>query len=380
MNSKSIISFIRELYGNANGFIPLHAPVFQGNEKKYLEECIDTTFVSSVGKFVDSFEEKTAQYTGAKYAIVCVNGTNALHIALQLSGVTADDEVITQPLTFIATANSIVYAGATPVFVDVDKDTMGLSPKALLSFLENSAEVRNKQCFNKKTGRRIKACMPMHTFGHACRIEEIIDICNVYHIELVEDAAEAMGSFYKGKHLGTFGKIGAISFNGNKIMTTGGGGIILTNDEEMAKKAKHLTTQAKLPHKWEFVHDEIGYNYRMPNLNAAVGLAQLEQLNSFLENKRKTAEAYKQFFVKMNIPFFVERAEEKCNYWLNAIILKDKTERDSFLIESNENKVMTRPIWKLMNHLPMFKNCPKGDLSNAEWLEERVVNIPSSVK
>lgn len=375
-----IITFIRELYQEPTDFIPLHSPVFQGNEKKYLEECIDTTFVSSVGKFVDSFEEKTTQYTGSKYAVVCVNGTNALHIALQLSGVKAGDEVITQPLTFIATTNAIVYAGATPIFVDVDKDTMGLSPVALELFLKENAEIINGECFNKKTKKRIKACMPMHTFGHACRIEEIIEICQKYHIEVVEDAAEAMGSFYKEKHLGTFAKIGAISFNGNKIMTTGGGGMILTNDETIAKKAKHITTQAKVPHQWEFFHDEIGYNYRMPNLNAAVGVAQLEQLNLFLENKRKTAKLYQEFFSSLSIPFFTERENEKCNFWLNAIVLENKEQREDFLKETNANGVMTRPIWRLMNQLPMFVNCFKGDLTNAQWLEDRVVNIPSSVR
>lgn len=380
MNIPETISFIRDLYGKKEDFIPLHAPTFAGNEKKYLNECIDTTFVSSVGKFVDLFEQKIAEYTAAKQAVVCVNGTNALHIALKISGVEKGDEVITQPLTFIATTNAIVYAGAVPVFVDVDKDTMGLSPKSLEQFLQANAELRANECYHKQTNRRIKACMPMHTFGHACRIEEIMDICERYHIEVVEDAAEAMGSYYKGKHLGSFAKIGAISFNGNKTITTGGGGVILTNDETIGKHAKHLTTQAKLPHAWEFVHDEIGYNYRMPNINAALGVAQLEQLDHFLANKRTTAEAYKNYFQKQGIAFFAERAEERCNYWLNAIILKNKEERDAFLTESNAKAVMTRPIWQLMNRLPMFKDSPKTDLSNAEWLEARVVNIPSGVR
>ena len=380
MNIPETISFIRDLYGKKEDFIPLHAPTFAGNEKKYLNECIDTTFVSSVGKFVDLFEQKIAEYTAAKQAVVCVNGTNALHIALKISGVEKGDEVITQPLTFIATTNAIVYAGAVPVFVDVDKDTMGLSPKSLEQFLQANAALRANECFHKQTNRRIKACMPMHTFGHACRIEEIMDICERYHIEVVEDAAEAMGSYYKGKHLGSFAKIGAISFNGNKTITTGGGGVILTNDETIGKHAKHLTTQAKLPHAWEFVHDEIGYNYRMPNINAALGVAQLEQLDHFLANKRTTAEAYKNYFQKQGIAFFAERAEERCNYWLNAIILKNKEERDAFLTESNAKAVMTRPIWQLMNRLPMFKDSPKTDLSNAEWLEARVVNIPSGVR
>lgn len=380
MNIHQTIAFIRDLYGEKEAFIPLHAPTFAGNEKKYLEECIDTTFVSSVGKFVDLFEQKVAEYTAAKYAVVCVNGTNALHIALKLSGVEEGDMVITQPLTFIATTNAIVYAGAVPAFVDVDKDTMGLSPTSLERFLQDNAQLRNGACYHKQTGRRIKACLPMHTFGHACRIEEIIAICEHYHIAVVEDAAEAMGSYYKSKHLGTFAPIGAISFNGNKTITTGGGGMILTNDENIAHRAKHLTTQAKLPHAWEFVHDEIGYNYRMPNINAALGVAQLEQLDGFLANKRATAEAYKAYFEKQGIAFFAERENEKCNYWLNAIILKDKEERNAFLTEANAQGVMSRPIWQLMNRLPMFVNCERGDLSNAEWLEARVVNIPSGVR
>ena len=380
MNIPETIAFIRDLYGEKDAFIPLHAPTFAGNEKKYLEECIDTTFVSSVGKFVDLFEQKVAEYTAAKYAVVCVNGTNALHIALKLSGVEEGDMVITQPLTFIATTNAIVYAGAVPAFVDVDKDTMGRSPTSLERFLQDNTQLRNGACYHKQTGRRIKACLPMHTFGHACRIEEILAICEHYHIAVVEDAAEAMGSYYKGKHLGTFAPIGAISFNGNKTITTGGGGMILTNDETIAHRAKHLTTQAKLPHAWEFVHDEIGYNYRMPNINAALGVAQLEQLDGFLVNKRATAEAYKAYFEKQGIAFFAERENEKCNYWLNAIILKDKEERNAFLTEANAQGVMSRPIWQLMNRLPMFVNCERGNLSNAEWLEARVVNIPSGVR
>ncbi len=380
MKTNAIISFIRILYKENNGFIPLHVPAFNGNEKKYLNECIDSTFVSSVGKFVDEFEQKVAEYTKSKHAIVCVNGTNALHLSLILAGVKHNDEVMTQPLTFIATANAISYANAIPVFIDVDEDTMGLSPVALEKYLKDNAEIKKGECFNKSTGRRIKACMPIHTLGHACRIEEIVELCKKYHIEVVEDAAEAMGSFYKGKHLGTFGLLSAISFNGNKIMTTGGGGIILTNDEEIAKQARHLSTQAKIPHAWEYAHDYVGYNYRMPNINAALGVAQLEQIDLFLDNKRDTAKQYSKFCQDNNIAFFNEREYEKSNYWLNAIILNNREERDLLLKESNENNVMTRPIWHLMNKLPMFKDCPKGDLTNAEWLEDRVVNIPSSFR
>ncbi|AUC14162.1 aminotransferase DegT [Tenacibaculum sp. SZ-18] len=378
--TKNILTLVRDLFDVKEDFIPLHVPYLNGNEKNYLNECIDSTFVSSVGKFVNLFEDKIAEYTKANHAIVCVNGTNALHLSLLLVGVEKGDEVITQPLTFIATTNSITYANATPVFVDVDKDTMGMSPKSLIEFLEENAELRDGVCYNKITKNRIKACMPMHTFGHACRIEEIVDVCKKYNIELVEDAAEAMGSIYKGKHLGTFGRISAISFNGNKIMTTGGGGIILTNDNKLAAKAKHLSTQSKVPHKWEYVHDDIGFNYRMPNINAALGLAQLENLDFFLENKRKLAKEYSTFFKNSSVDFFEERESEQCNFWLNAIILNNKEERDSFLEESNKKGIMTRPIWQLMNKLPMYKDNFKGDLTNSEWLEERVVNIPSSVR
>jgi aminotransferase in exopolysaccharide biosynthesis len=378
---KELTYFIKDWYDSPEDFIPLHAPTFQGNEKKYLNECIDSTFVSSVGKFVDEFEVKVSEYTGARKAVVCVNGTNALQLALQLAGVGYGDEVITQALTFVATANAISYLGAKPVFVDVNKETMGLCSVALKEFLSLNSEVINGVCINKNTGNSIKACVPMHTFGHPCLIDEIIEVCNEYKIEVVEDAAESLGSYYKEKHTGTFGKIGVISFNGNKIMTSGGGGMLLFNDEELAAKAKYLTTQAKVPHKWEFVHEEIGYNYRMPNLNAALGLAQLEQLDFFLINKRKTAEAYK-FELKDNdsIQFFSEPANCRSNYWLNAVLLKDRTKRDEFLNYTNNNGVMTRPIWELMNRLPMFKDCQKGDLSNAEWLADRVVNVPSSVK
>jgi len=377
---KHTIDFIKETFDSHNSFLPLHIPTFIGKEKEYLNECIDSTFVSSVGKFVDGFEEKIQEYTNIKRAIACVNGTNAIHICLKLAGVEENDEVITQPLTFIATINAITYANAIPTFVDVDKDTMGLSPTSLSEFLIENGEIRDGECYNKNTGRRIKACLPMHTFGHACRIVEIAKICEEYNIELVEDAAESMASKYKGKHLGSYGKVSAISFNGNKIMTTGGGGVILTNDDSIADFAKHLTTQAKIPHKWEYTHDQIGYNYRMPNINAALGVAQLEHIDTFLENKRELAKKYEAFFSSEGISFFKEREEEKCNYWLNAIILNDREERDAFLKETNEAKVMTRPIWTLMNKMAMFKNCPKGDLTNAEWLEDRVVNIPSSVR
>lgn len=392
---KEIISFIRQLYNQPSAFIPLHAPVFVGNEKKYLEECIDSTFVSSVGKFVDLFEEKMAEYTGAKKAVVCVNGTNALHLALMMVGVERDTEVITQPLTFIATANAISYCGAHPVFLDVDLDTLGLSPTALRNWLETSTiqqinkSTNQQQTINKKTGRPITACVPMHTFGHPARIDEIVEICNEYNIPVVEDAAESLGSYYKGQHTGTFGKIGVLSFNGNKVITTGGGGMLLFQDEELAKKAKHLTTQAKVPHAWEFVHDEIGYNYRMPNINAALGLAQIEQLPMFLESKRQLAHAYSEFFKnltestpqrlnKSTIQYIKEPTNSTANYWLNCILLPNRQQRDEFLEYTNENGVMTRPVWELMNRLPTFTDSECGELINAKWITDRLVNLPSS--
>jgi len=372
-----VVDCIRSVY-KTDSFIPLHEPRFLGNEKKYLNECIDSTFVSSVGKFVDEFEEKIASYTGAKYAVATSNGTSALHISLLLANVEQNDEVITQPLTFIATCNAISYCNASPVFIDVDKDTMGMSPVALEIFLKENAEVKNQQCVNKSTGKIIKACIPMHTFGHPCRIEEIQKICKEWHIVLVEDSAESLGSFYRGQHTGTFGELGVISFNGNKIITSGGGGCILTNNEDLAKKAKHITTTAKEPHKWEYSHDMVGYNYRMPNLNAALMVAQLEQLDGFLKSKRSLAKIYKKFFQNGDIHFVIDPENAKSNYWLNSIILKSKDQRDLFLDETNSQGIMTRPIWVLMNKLPMFEKAQCGDLTNSEWLEDRVVNIPSS--
>jgi aminotransferase in exopolysaccharide biosynthesis len=376
---RDTVNFIQNLY-QTEAFIPLHEPRFIGNEKKYLNECIDSTFVSSVGKFVDQFEAQFARAVGAKYAIATVNGTAALHISLILAGVERDDEVITQPLTFIATCNAISYIGAKPIFLDVDLDTMGLSPKAVRDFLEKHCILTDGKCLNRSTGKTIKACVPMHTFGHPCRIDELKIICDEWHIALVEDAAESLGSYYKGKHTGTFGCIGAFSFNGNKIITSGGGGVIVTDDEALAKRAKHITTTAKVPHKWEYVHDEIGYNYRLPNLNAALLCAQLEQLESFLENKRILAAEYKEFFLSQNIRFVEEPVGAKSNYWLNTILLDEAKIRDEFLEYTNTNGVMTRPIWALMNKLEMFQECQHANLENSLFLEERVVNIPSSVR
>jgi perosamine synthetase len=377
----NLISFIRKIFKESEAFIPLHEPRFFGNEKKYLLDAVDSTFVSSVGAYVDKFEDMMCDITGAKYAIALVNGTNALHLSLLLAGVEKDDEVLVQSLTFIATANAISYCNATPHFVDVDKETLGLSPSLLKGYLDEIAEMRDGRCFNKKTGKRISACVPMHTFGFPLYIDELVDLCDEYNIPVVEDAAESLGSYYKEKHTGAFGLLGVFSFNGNKIVTAGGGGCIITDDKSIAIKAKHLSTQAKIPHKWEYKHDEVGYNYRMPNLNAALACAQLERLDLYVENKRELSDLYYEF-LKGNklLELLRETKNTRANYWLNAVVLKDKKERDNFLTFTNENGIMTRPIWGLMNKLEMFKDCPHADLSNAEWLEDRVVNITSSVR
>ncbi|QSZ40745.1 LegC family aminotransferase [Sulfurimonas aquatica] len=375
-----IINFIKKLY-DTDEFIALHEPKFIGNEKKYLTECIDSTYVSSVGAFVDRFEKDFAAYVGSKYAVATVNGSSALHIALLLADVKRDDEVITQALSFVATSNAISYTGASPIFLDVDMDTLGLSPDSLKSFLSLNCEIIEQKCINKNTNNIIKACVPMHTFGHPCKIDELKEICQNWHIKLVEDAAESLGSHYQDKHTGTFGSLGVFSFNGNKIITSGGGGVIVTDNKELAKRAKHLTTTAKVPHPYEYEHDEIGYNYRMPNLNAALLCAQLEQLKIFLEDKRDLAQKYKTFFTNIDdIEFIKEPKNAQSNYWLNALIFKDKSSRDNFLKISNDNIVMSRPVWKLLSELKMFKKCQKDTLKNSKYLSERVLNIPSGVR
>ncbi len=375
-----IVSFIRRAFLQPDGLIPLHAPKFSGNERKYVLDAIDSTFVSSVGAYVTRFEAMMVEITGGGYAIATVNGTAALHLALMIAGVSEGDEVITQPLTFVATANAVRMAGGTPIFIDVDKDTLGMSPASLEDFLSTCCANTAEGCINKTTGKRVAACVPMHTFGFPLRIDQISGICQQYGIALIEDAAESLGSFYKGQHTGTFGLMGAFSFNGNKTVTCGGGGAIITSDDQIARKARHLSTTAKIPHVWEYDHDEIGYNYRMPNLNAAMACAQLEQLPAFLENKRKLANLYRDFFSKKNISYVDELPEAKANYWLNALMFDDQSQKESFLADSNANGVMTRPIWKLMNKLGMYKDCQAYNLVNAEWLEQRVVNIPSSVR
>jgi len=380
LSFENLTSFIKSQFPGKD-FVPLHAPTFAGNEKKYLIDSIDSTFVSSVGAYVNRFEEMMCEITGANYSIAIVNGTNALHMGLILAGVNRGDEVLSQSLTFIATCNAINYIGAKPVFIDVDKDTLGMSPDSMVEYLNQNAEIRNDgDTYNKKSGSKIKACIPMHTFGLPCRIDEIAEICKKWNITLIEDSAESLGSYYKGKHTGIYGELGIFSFNGNKTVTCGGGGAIVTNNSAIAKRAKHLTTQAKVPHPWAFTHDEIGYNYRMPNLNAALACAQLEQLASFVENKRELAENYNSFFKDSNIEFVNEPVNSRANFWLNAIILKDKSERDDFLKFTNDNGVMTRPVWDLMHTLPMFKEADHDSLSNSLWLADRLVNIPSSVR
>jgi len=380
MMFEGIIRFIKELYPGEIP-VPLHAPRFMGNEKKYLIDCIDSTYVSYVGQYVTQFEKEIETYTGSRYAVAMVNGTAALHIALLVAGVKADDEVITQPLTFVATANAISYCGAHPVFVDVDKSTLGLDPQSLINFLEKYADMgTDGKCYNRSTGRRIAACVPMHTFGHPCKIDLVVKICKQYGICVVEDSAESLGSFYQGKHTGTFGDIGILSFNGNKPVTTGGGGMLLTDSEFIARKAKHLTTTAKVPHGWEFNHDELGFNYRMPNINAAVGCAQMELFAHVLQNKRETAALYGDYFRNLDLSLVEEPENARSNYWLNAVILKDIQERNQFLQYANKNGVQVRPVWTLMNRLPMFNRCQCASLETAEWLEERMVNLPSSVR
>lgn len=374
-----LVSFVRNEY-NTDKFIPLHEPRFRGNEKKYLNDTIDSTFVSSVGAYVDQFENMMQDITGAQKAVAVVNGTSSLQVALRLAGVKAGDEVITQALTFIATANAIAYNHAHPVFVDVDLDTMGLSPKAVETFLEEFGDLREDGCYNKSTGRKIAAIMPMHTFGFPVHMDELLIVCKKWQIPVVEDAAESLGSYYKGKHTGTLGLLGGFSFNGNKTVTCGGGGAIITNNVDLGIHAKYLTTTAKKPHPYEFFHDELGYNFRMPNLNAALACAQLEQLNGFIENKRELAIKYAQFFKSHDVIFREELEYSKANYWLMCVELENKAERENFLKETNDQGIMTRPIWNLMYRLPMYAHCQRDTQVNAAYLEERIVNIPSGVR
>lgn len=377
MNAHLLVEFIRDQY-QTQEFVPLHAPTFAGNEKAYVMETIDSTFVSSVGKFVDEFERKMEAFTGSARAVATVNGTAALHAALYMAGVERGDLVITQALTFVATCNALYHMGAEPIFVDVSPVSLGLCPKAVNAFLEEHAQVTESGCFHKQTGRRIKAVVPMHTFGHPVELDELIAVCLKWHITLVEDAAESLGSFYKGKHTGTLGEFGAVSFNGNKIITTGGGGMVLCGTEEAGRSTKHVTTTAKVPHPYEFFHDEPGFNYRMPNLNAALGCAQMEVLELYLAQKRQLAQQYQAFFADSDVTFVVEPEYAQSNYWLNAIICVDAQQRNELLEQTNAAGVMTRPIWQLMHRLPMFEQALRGDLTHSEFIEAHLINLPST--
>ena len=378
--TQKIYESIRNVVGE-DSFIPLHTPFFGKTEEKYVVDCIRSNFVSSVGEYVDKFEKAIREYTKTKYTILTVNGTSALHICLLLTDVKKDDEVLVPSMTFVATPNAVRYIGAVPHFVDVSKESLGIDPFKLDEYLSKIAEVQENQCYNKKTHRQIKAIIPMHTFGHPVDMDELTSVAERYKLTIIEDAAEALGSLYKNKHVGNFSKMAILSFNGNKIITTGGGGAVLTNNEDLAKKVKHLTTTAKKPHPWEYVHDMVGYNYRMPALNASLGLAQIEKLDGFVEKKRILAERYKESLKDVEeIEFFVEPGYARSNYWLNAIILNKEyiDARDEILDVTNKNGIMTRPVWKLMHKLEMFKDCPRMDLSVSEILEKRIINIPSS--
>lgn len=379
MIQRKLINFIRNKYISKE-FIDLHEPVFRGNEKKYLEECIDSTYVSSVGPFVDKFENLMNDITQTNKTTAVVNGTAALQVGLRLVGVKKNDEVITQALTFVATANAIAYNDAHPIFLDVDLDTMGLSPVSVKDFLDEFGELREDGCYNKSTGRRISACIPVHVFGFPVHLDELIKVCKLWKIPIVEDAAESLGSEYKGKPTGSYGEVGAFSFNGNKIVTAGAGGAITTKNIALGNRAKFLTTTAKEPNTYEFIHNELGYNFRMPNINAALVYAQLEQLPSFIENKRNLAKDYEVFFKENGIKFRTETQGTKANYWLMCIELENKKDCDSFLKHTNDQKVMTRPIWELMFKLPMYTHCQRDGQKNALFLKDRIINIPSSVR
>jgi len=373
-----LVNFVQDIY-QTKEFIPLHAPTFTGNEKEYVNNTLDSTFVSSVGKYVDQFEQQIEEFTGTAKAIATVNGTAALHTALYMAGVKPGDLVITQALTFVATCNALYHMGAEPVFVDVSKVSLGLCPKALDIYLDDNVKLNNDGlCEDKKTGQIYRAVVPMHTFGHPVELDELLIVCHKWHIVLVEDAAESLGSFYKGKHTGTFGDFSAISFNGNKVITTGGGGMILCKSFDDGMHTKHITTTAKVPHPYEFFHDEAGFNYRLPNLNAALGCAQMEVLPKYLKQKKVLAQHYREFFANSEYQFVVEPEYAQSNYWLNAIICPDSETRETFIKETNAQGVLTRPIWKLMHRLPMFKNAKRGDLSTSIWVESLLVNIPSS--
>lgn len=380
---EEITSVLKTVLGKVNEPVALHEPLFEGREREYVKDCIDSGYVSSIGPYVNQFETNLARFTGVKFAAAVVNGTAALQVCLKLAGVQPGDEVLIPALTFVATANAVCYCDAVPHLVDSDMDSLGVDANKLDGYLKETTEIRNEICCNKRTGRPIRALVVMHTFGHPAHLDRILRVCGDYELELIEDAAESLGSYYRNIHTGKFGKLAALSFNGNKIVTAGGGGAVLTDDETLYHEAKHLTTTAKLPHRWAFLHDKVGYNYRMPNLNAALGCAQLEQIGKFLHLKRALAEEYERAFTGIpGIRFFTEPSYAKSNYWLNTLILSKKNAslRDSILEETNLQGIQTRPAWTLMSRLPMFQNCPRMDLSTAETLEGRIVNIPSSAR
>ena len=375
--SKDIYNLIKDIYRNEK-IVPLHSPYFFGNENKIIQETIDSTFVSSIGKNVNIFEKKITKITNSKYAVAVVNGTSALHLSLIVSNVQRNDLVITQSLSFISTSNSIKYVGADPVFIDIDLETLGLSYISLKNFLENETITKNNICYHKLSNRKIKACIPMHTFGHPVKIDKIKKICKKYNITLIEDSAEAFGSFYKKKSVGTYGDLSILSFNGNKIITTGGGGAILTNNKIFYEKAKHLSTQAKISHPWRFIHDEIGYNYRMPNINAALGIAQLENFDKIINVKRKIALKYKNHFLNTDIKFVDEPKNSVSNFWLNSILLKNKNEKEKTIKFLNDLNIKVRGCWDLIHTLKMYKNCYSYNLKNSKYIFDRLVNLPSS--
>lgn len=371
-----IAEFIKGLYRKDP--VPLHEPLLNGKERDYVLDCIDSTFVSSVGEYVSLFEDKVAAYVGVDYAVATVNGTSALHLALVLAGVDRQTEVITQPLTFVATCNAIRYCGAIPLFIDVDEDTFGMSAEALSRFLETNASLKDGVCINRRTGRPIKACVPMHTFGHPCRIDKIASICREYSITLIEDAAEALGTRYRGRHVGTFGDMGVFSFNGNKIITTGGGGMVVTDDPLVANRARHLATTAKVAHPYEYIHDEVGYNYRMPNINAAIGCAQMERIDEFVSKKRRLAAIYNEFFDEEGLHFVTEPKDATSNYWLNGVVFDSPEQRDEFIEYMLNSGIMVRPVWRLMTNLSIYSHYQSENIDRALYFEQRVVNIPSS--
>lgn len=377
---EALVAQVRSEYRQENSFVPLHAPRFGEEERRQVMETLDLEFVSSVGRHVGEFEQAVADYTGAAHAVATVNGTAALHISLVLAGVQPDEEVITQTITFVATCNAIRYCHAEPVLVDIERTTLGMSPDSLQEWLQQHAERRDDGlCWNTRTERVIRACVPMHDFGHPVRIDLIAEICERWGIALIEDAAESLGSFYMGKHTGLIGRMAALSFNGNKIITTGGGGMVITNDESIAHRARHLTTTAKQPHPWLYIHDEVGYNYRLPAINAALGCAQMMRLPGYVESKRRLAKRYARWFDGTDYEFFTEPEGAKSNYWFNSFFTRDREERDEILEATNKAGIMTRPMWTPMHYLDLYRNCQRSPLPQSEWAEARLINIPSSV-